>query len=98
MPIHKMEIDNKDTKRWYILRANFNRALMAQTLLTKQGVENFVPLEKREVIVKGKKPVTKLMPVLLNLVFVKTTLSQLKEITALNNYLYYLTYRKEGVV
>lgn len=88
----------QEEKRWYVLRAKFNRALIAQDLLLKLSIDSFVPMELRSVVCKGKKIHTKLVPIISNLIFVDTTFSRIIELKAVYQYLYYLTHNLNGKI
>lgn len=87
----------EQAEEWYVLRAKYNRALIAQKMLSERSIESFVPMEMRSVVCKGKRQIRKLVPILLNLIFVKTTLARIKELQIECNYLYYVTHEQDGV-
>ena len=89
-------MNNSEQVQWHVLHAMHGNAMVAQRLFSQLSIETFVPMEKRHVIVKGKKVVTKLMPIFLNLIFVKSTLTRIKEIKSTCTYLYYLNYNVNG--
>ncbi len=87
----------EEVNEWYVLRAKYNRALMAQKMLAERSIDSFVPMESRSVTVKGNRVRQKLVPILLNLIFVKTTFANVKELQIDHSYLYYVTHEVEGV-
>ncbi|MFI3268486.1 MAG: UpxY family transcription antiterminator [Rikenellaceae bacterium] len=91
-------IMNSDKKQWFVLQAMYSRAVKAQEMLTNLEIETFVPMEKRKVVVKGKKIQEKMVPALRNMLFVKSTFSRIREIKAVNKYLWYLTHTLNGSI
>lgn len=87
---------SEQPKNWYVLKAMFGRALQAQRMLIDREITSYVPMEYRDVVVKGQRKVRKLVPVISNLIFVETTFEQLYELKLSNRYLWYLTRRGEG--
>lgn len=56
---------------WYALRVTYSRELALKDYLDKEGIENFIPM-RYEYVIKGERRVRKLVPVVHNLVFVRT--------------------------
>ncbi|MFI3314215.1 MAG: UpxY family transcription antiterminator [Rikenellaceae bacterium] len=81
---------------WYVIKVRFNRTLIAQELLTKLGVEAFLPMELRTVVTKGRKVQQKLMPMVANMIFINTTLQKLKDICAVHKFLVYSSHKVEN--
>lgn len=90
-------MNNLEEIQWHVLQAMHGKAMTAQRLFSQISIETFVPMEKRPITVKGKKVQTKLVPIFLNLIFVKSTLDYIKEIKSQYGYLYYLTHNVNGV-
>lgn len=57
---------------WYALRVTYSRELALKEYLDKVGIENFIPM-RYEYVIKGDRRVRKLVPVVHNLVFVRTS-------------------------
>lgn len=56
---------------WYAIRVTYSRELALKDYLDKEGIENFIPM-RYEYVIKGERRVRKLVPVVHNLVFVRT--------------------------
>ena len=95
MPTAKI-MNNSEGVQWHVLHAMHGKAMTAQGVFSRLTIETFVPMEERLVTVKGKNKHTKLMPMFLNLIFVKSTLTRIKEIKSQYGYLYYLTHTVNG--
>ncbi len=89
-------MNNSEQVQWHVLHAMHGNAMVAQRLFSQLSIENFVPMEQKSITVKGKKVITKLMPIFLNLIFVKSTLARIKEIKSTCTYLYYITHNVNG--
>ncbi len=83
-------------QHWFVLKVRFNRIVEAQNTLAKLNTECYVPMEMRAVVCKGRKVKSKMMPVLSNLIFVKSTLDSIKEICTTHKYLYYLSHKVDN--
>ena len=83
-------------EKWYVLQAIYSRALVAQKMLSDLSIETFIPMERKDIKVKGNKTQTKMVPIIRNLIFVKSTFTRIREIKAVHKYLWYLTYQDEG--
>ena len=57
---------------WYALKVFFNRVFDIEERLKKVGTECYVPVEKRTVMIEGKRKV-RILPVIGSLMFVRTT-------------------------
>lgn len=89
-------MNNLEENQWYVLQAMYGRAMVAQRLFSQLCIETFVPMQNKPVTVKGKKVITKLVPIFLNLIFIKSTLVRIEEIKSKYTYLYYLTHNVNG--
>ena len=89
-------MNNSEEVQWHVLHAMHGNAIAAQRLFSQLSIETFVPMEQRSVTVKGKKVIPKLVPIFLNLIFVKSTFARIKEIKSTCTYLYYLTHNVNG--
>lgn len=80
---------------WFAMSATFGRALKAKDFLESRSVSCFVPM-KYDVVSDGKQgKVRKLIPAINNLLFVRTTRSNIQALKSEVDYLQYLT-RPEG--
>lgn len=68
-------------KHWYALRVTYARELKVQRRLEEMGVESFIPMQKVERVLFGKR-IKRWMPVIHNLIFIHTETSRMKEIKA----------------
>lgn len=84
-------------QEWFVLKVRFNRIIEAQNTLAKHNAECYVPMEMRSVICKGERVKNKMMPVLSNLIFVKSTIEAIKELCGRYKYLYYLSHKVDGL-
>ena len=89
-------MDNSEEIQWHVLYTVHGNAMVAQRLFSRLSIETFIPMEKRSVTVKGKKVITKLVPILSNLIFVKSSLVRIREIKSTCTYLYYLNHNVNG--
>ena len=65
-------------KKWHAIRVTYSRELKFQAQLNEAGFETFVPMCRRKSVKDGKQ-ITKLVPAVANLCFVKTSRAELKE-------------------
>ena len=63
--------------QWYAIRVTYSRELKFQTRLNEAGFETFVPMCRKK-IEKNGKTVTKIVPAVANLCFVKTSYEELR--------------------
>ncbi|WP_455592653.1 UpxY family transcription antiterminator [Bacteroides sp.] len=64
--------DSKIDIHWYALRVTYSRELTFKEYLDGAGIENFIPMHY-EYVTKGDRRVRKLVPVVHNLVFVRSS-------------------------
>lgn len=64
--------DSKTDIHWYALRVTYSRELAFKEYLDGAGIENFIPMHY-EYVTKGDRRVRKLVPVVHNLVFVRSS-------------------------
>lgn len=81
---------------WFLLRIRFNRIASAQKDLAWLKIETYLPTEMRDVSIKGKRVCTKLMPILSNYIFVKTSFQLLNEACMSFKYLSYASSIENG--
>ena len=71
---------NKSTDiHWYPLRVTYSRELLLKEILDAENIENFIPMHY-EYIRKGERKVRKLVPVVHNLIFVRSSLECIERI------------------
>ena len=80
---------NTEDKQWYVLQAMYGKALKAEQLFKDILLDSFIPMESNTEIRKGKKSIIKRVPIISNLVFAYATFTRIKELCAVNSYLYY---------
>lgn len=66
-------------KVWYAMRVTYSREMVLKEYLDKNGIENFIPLEYK-LITRGEKQVRMLVPVVHNLVFIRSIRKQIEEL------------------
>lgn len=67
-----MQTNASHTSKWYAIRVTYSREKKLKEFLDARGIENFLPMHYK--LVKKKKKMIKVMvPVVHNLLFVKTT-------------------------
>lgn len=71
-----------DDLTWYALRITYSRELALKEYLDSEQIENFLPMHY-EYVVKGERKIRKLVPVVHNLIFVRSTRKRLNEIKAI---------------
>ncbi len=76
---------------WFALSAPYRNELKAKKLLDDKGVETYLPMQHRIITNKQGKKERKLMPVVSNLLFARTTRTLLQEIKTGVHYLQYRT-------
>lgn len=88
-------MDKTDETVWFAMRATYRRELDAKQLLDQQSIENFIPMHYR-VSIKNKQKKRELVPVVRNLLFVRSTLPILNRIKETITWLQFMTEMKEG--
>lgn len=61
---------------WYVLRITYGRELTLKAYLDAEGIENYIPMHY-EYVLKNERRVRKLVPVVHNLVFVRSARSRI---------------------
>ncbi len=90
---------------WFAMRATYHRELKLHNLLREKGVESFVPLEYREESVQPstearsggrrvKRGGRRLVPMIANYIFIRTTTRHLQQIKIETPYLRYVVDRE----
>jgi transcription antitermination factor NusG len=87
-------MDNRQQVVWYAMRATFNREMLAKEMLDKEGIENFIPL-RYQVTKHGDKKQIELVPIVHNMLFVRTNKATIQRIKSEVPYLQYLTNPRE---
>lgn len=85
----------ENRKMWFAMSAPYRRELKAKEILDSIGVENFVPMTK-SIIERGGQKRRATVPAIHNLIFVRATKEQIKEIKARTTYLQYRTFPCNG--
>ena len=67
-----------EAKQWFAIRVTYSREMALKEYLERCRMESFIPMSYKEVI-KGERKVRKLVPVIHNLVFVRSTREKLDE-------------------
>lgn len=62
----------EESVEWYAIRVTYCREMKLKDILNSRNIENYIPVQYKEVILNGKKK-TVLQPVIRNLVFVRTS-------------------------
>lgn len=71
---------NKSTDiAWYALRITYSRELALKEYLDSEQIENFIPMHY-EYVVRDERKIRKLVPVVHNLIFVRSTRKRVDEI------------------
>ncbi len=89
-------MDFQADSHWYVIQAAHNGALKAQEQFNNHKIDSFIPMEMRDVVVKGGKTKRKLMPVFLNLIFADVSFRQLCDMKILNKDLWYVNTVVDG--
>lgn len=66
---------------WYPLRVTYAREIKVKEFLTDKGIESFIPMRYEQKL-RGEEMVKTLVPVVHNLIFVRMSKAQLKELKA----------------
>lgn len=83
-------MEKEEELQWFAMRATYRRELEAKRLLDEKSVENFIPMHYAISIEKGHK-VKKLVPVIHNLIFVRSVRSELQQLKQKIRFLQYMT-------
>ena len=73
-----MEKNEPEAIHWFAIRVTYSREMVLKAYLDECGIESFIPMAYKEVM-KGERKVQKLLPVIHNLVFVRSTRKKLDE-------------------
>ncbi len=68
-----------DAKQWFAIRVTYSREMALKEYLDQNHIESFIPMSYKEVV-KGERRVKKLVPVIHNLVFVRSSRKELAEV------------------
>ncbi len=78
------------------MNARFGRALIAKEVMERHSIDSYVPMQEKIIAIKNNKRIKKLTPIFVNLIFIKSTYSTVKEICNSNPYIHYTYYKKDG--
>lgn len=80
---------NKGKAVWLAMRATYRRELEAKAVLAGKGIESFIPM-RYQVSMKRRKKCRELVPVVHNLIFVRSTLPAIREVKLRLPYLQFM--------
>lgn len=83
-----------EDEQWFAMRATYGRNLMAQKTLTENGIRTFIPM--RYARSSQRRTAPKLIPVIRDLLFVRTTRDRIATLKKNMPYLHYIM-RDRGV-
>ena len=82
---------------WYAMSATYRRELRAQSLLDAQSVDSFIPMRQVLCAATARHPArAQLVPVVHNLIFVRTTPAAIRQVKQGIPFLQYLTWKHDG--
>ena len=93
-----MEQDVRDERAvWYAMSATYHRELKAQSLLDAQSVSCFIPMRQVLRRATAHRPAqARFVPVVHNLIFVRTTPAVIRRVKRGIPFLQYLTWQRDG--
>ena len=87
----------EDRAVWYAMSATYHRELRAQSLLDAQSVDSFIPMRQVLCAATARHPArAQLVPVVHNLIFVRTTPAVIRQAKQGIPFLQYLTWKHDG--
>lgn len=89
-------VENDDVPMWFAMSAPYRKEAEAVRLLDLKGIENYLPMQYRIFTNKSGKKVRKLVPVVSNLLFARTTRAYLQEVKTGVSFLQYRTRPENG--
>ena len=81
-----------DPKAWFPMRVTYQREMKVKAELDRLGIENFIPMTYKVVVVDTDNPRRELVPAISNLIFVRSTQERLSELKLTNKVLEPLRY------
>lgn len=84
-----------EEKIWWAMSAVYNRSVSLHEELSVLGIESFVPQHYELRVVNGRK-VRRLVPVIRNLIFIRTSTSAIRVLKESYSYLQYLVSKCDG--
>lgn len=90
------ELQDNECVEWFALSAPYRNELKAKSFLDERGVENYLPMQYKIITNKSGKKERKLVPIISNLLFARTTRSYLQDIKTGIHYLQYRTRIENG--
>lgn len=76
-----MQKTKDNAQNWYAIRVTYNREMKVKASLDDAGVESFIPMCYKDVVVRARR-VRKLVPSVHNLIFIKMSDSEMKQFKA----------------
>ncbi len=95
MPIRTLE-KTLASEEWFAMRATFSRAMLAKRALEERSIENYLPMHYDVVVDRRGHKTKELVPVISNIIFVRTTKAIIQEAKKDILWLQYLTFPHEG--
>lgn len=74
-----MKKEVPDIEQWFAIRVTYSREMALKEYLDRYGIESFIPMSYKEVV-NGERKVRKLVPVIHNLVFVRSSRKKIAEV------------------
>ena len=68
----QLSTPNSQLLHWFAVRVSYSRELALKAILDEENIESFIPM-RYGIVMKGGKRVRKLVPAILNLVFIHST-------------------------
>lgn len=84
---------NKAAQCWFAMRVTFKRELQVKQMLDTEGIENFVPMRRETRTIRGRRTQV-MVPVIHNLIFIKTDKQTLQKVKSKAPHLQYMMMRK----
>lgn len=73
-------LPSRTEEKWYVMRVTYSRELQFKEYLDGQGIGNFLPMQQMIVLDRNGKRVKRLLPVVHNLLFVRTSRQQIDRV------------------
>jgi len=95
----QLPVSNSRFLHWFAVRVTYSRELALKAFLDEEKIENFIPM-RREYIVKDGRRLSKLVPAVHNLVFIRSTrkrIDALKDKAGMNIPIRYIMNREHNL-